>query len=868
MTGPSPYRLPTQVRPLRYSLKLVPDLDSFTFTGQVSIQVQVTEPTSQVVLNAAELRLTHAQAHGQNCSTLQAKEITLDETAETATITFDQELPAGSATLEIRFSGVLNDQLRGFYRCKYTTPNDETAYLAATQFEATDARRAFPCWDEPAAKASFQVTLEIPSNMTGISNTQIEEETPMEGSAKLVRFAETPKMSTYLLAFIVGDMAAVEEKTPSGTLVRIWTTRGKEEQGRFALQTAVDLLDYFNTYFGIPYPLEKLDHIALPDFAAGAMENWGAITYREIALLFDPNNSAANTRQRIAEIVAHEMAHMWFGDLVTMEWWDDLWLNESFASWMGNKAVDHIYPQWDMWTQFVFQDTNGGLSLDGLKNSHPIEVEVTNPAEIGELFDAISYNKGGAVLRMLEDFLGEETFRQGIHRYLKTHQYGNARTEDLWSSLEEVSGKPITSIMNTWIKQAGFPVLHVNTTQSGGRTTVFLSQQRFLYDLILSQGEAQPARWQIPVSVRQDGSEAKHSALMEGKTHQVFLDAAAAGPAPHWVKVNAGQTGFYRVNYPLSQWDSLGTAITSLQLPATDRLGLQNDAFALMRAGILPPTTFLSLAESYRNESHVSVWSDLASNMASFENLIADQPYYSEFQPFAQSVFQDAAHRIGWDARDGEEHLDTLLRATLLGQLGSYGHRRTLGEAKGRFARFLESPSSLPPDLRSVVFALAAQDGDQETFDTLLQLEKQAQLHEEKMRLLRALTRFQRNDLLKKTLELSLTTAVRSQDTVSLIISVAANLRGRDIAWEFVKDNWQELNRRYGAGGFAIMHLVSFIGRFTTLDHAADVETFFSRNPTPSAQRTIQQSLERIRLNAKWLETNGKDIGEWFKARA
>ena len=868
MTGPSPYRLPTHVRPLQYNLKLAPDLDSFTFTGQVSIQVQVTEPTSQVVLNAAELQLTHAQVQGQSGSALHAKGITVDEAAETATITFDQELAAGSATLEIRFSGILNDQLRGFYRCKYTTPDDETAYLAATQFEATDARRAFPCWDEPAAKASFQVTLEIPPDMIGISNTQIEEETPTDGGSKLVRFAETPKMSTYLLAFIVGDMAAVEEKTIGGTLVRIWTTRGKEEQGRFALQTAVDLLDYFNTYFGIPYPLEKLDHIALPDFAAGAMENWGAITYREIALLFDPNNSAANTRQRIAEIVSHEMAHMWFGDLVTMEWWDDLWLNESFASWMGNKAVDHIFPQWDMWTQFVFQDTNGGLNLDGLKNSHPIEVEVTNPAEIGELFDAISYNKGGAVLRMLEDFLGEETFRQGIHRYLKTNQYGNARTEDLWASLEEVSGKPITAIMDTWVKQAGFPVLQVNTTQSGCGTTVSLSQRQFLYDLILNQGKNPTARWQVPVSVAQDGSEAKHSTLMESETHEMSLKAPDAGPATQWVKVNAGQTGFYRVNYPRSQWDSLGKAVSSLQLPATDRLGLQNDAFALMRAGILPPTTFLSLAESYRNETHVSVWSDLASNLGSFENLIADQPYYSEFGPFAQIVFKDAAHRIGWDARDGEGHLDTLLRPTLLGQLGSYGHRQTLDEAKGRFARFLKCPSSLPPDLRSVVFALTAQDGDQDTFDTLLQLEKQAQLQEEKMRFLRALTRFQSRDLLKKTLELSLTPTVRSQDTVSLIISVAANLRGRDIAWEFVKDNWQELNRRYGAGGFAIMHLVSFIGRFTTLDHAADVEEFFSRNPTPSASRTIQQSLERIRLNAKWLETNGQGIGEWFKARA
>ena len=461
MTQSSPYRLPPNVRPTAYRLTLTPDLENFTFTGQVSIDLQVSESTGRVLLNAAELQITSASITDAYGGPMPASGILLDEKRERAYLTFPREIATGRATLSMEFSGILNDQLRGFYRCRYTDADGADRNMAATQFEATDARRAFPCWDEPAAKATFELTLRIPSELTAVSNTMPEAETPAKEGTKEILFAPTPKMSTYLLAFIVGDLAAVEERAPNGTLVRIWATRGKEEQGRFALETAVDLLTYLDFYFGIPYPLEKLDHLALPDFAAGAMENWGAITYREIALLFDPANSAANTRQRIAEIVAHEMAHMWFGDLVTMEWWDDLWLNESFASWMGNKAVDHIRPEWDMWTQFVYQDTNGGLSLDGLKNSHPIEMQVANPAEIGELFDAISYNKGGAVLRMLEDFLGEETFRQGIHHYLKSHQYGNARTEDLWASLESVSGKPITAIMNTWVKQAGYPVLTV-----------------------------------------------------------------------------------------------------------------------------------------------------------------------------------------------------------------------------------------------------------------------------------------------------------------------------------------------------------------------------------------------------------------------
>ncbi len=864
MTESSAYRLPANVRPSAYRLTLTPDLENFTFEGQVSIDLNVSEPTARVLLNAAELEIASASVTDEFGVSISASGILLDETRERASLTFPRAIPKGTATLSMEFTGILNDQLRGFYRCRYADADGSERNMAATQFEATDARRAFPCWDEPAVKATFELTLRIPSELTAVSNTMPESETLVEGGRKEVRFAPTPKMSTYLLAFVVGDLAAVEERAPNGTLVRIWATRGKEEQGRFALDTAVDLLAYLDFYFGIPYPLEKLDHIALPDFAAGAMENWGAITYREIALLFDPANSAANTRQRIAEIVAHEMAHMWFGDLVTMEWWDDLWLNESFASWMGNKAVDHIRPEWDMWTQFVFQDTNGGLSLDGLKNSHPIEMQVTNPAEIGELFDAISYNKGGAVLRMLEDFLGEETFRQGIHHYLKSHQYGNARTEDLWASLDEVSGKPITTIMNTWIKQAGYPVLAVEESDVDGGITLSLEQSRFLYDSLLNPEDEDDSQWQVPVSIRQAGAESKATALMEGDSLHAALESA---DNVGWVKVNAGQTGFYRVNYEAEQWRRLGEAVASMELPATDRLGLQNDAFALMRAGSLSPATFLALAENYRGETHVSVWSDLASNLASFDNVIGGQPYSDSFAPFAQGIFRSAARKIGWDAKPDEGHLDSLLRTTLLGNLGMYGDEATIHEARTRFDRFLEHPESLLPDLRGTVLALTAQAGDEDTFDTLLQLEDAAELQEEKMRLLRALTRFQREDLLQKTLELTLSPRVRSQDTVSLVIGVAVNRQGGDLAWQFIKDNWDEFNRRYGAGGFAIMHLVSIIGRFTTLEHAADVEEFFAEHPAPGAQRTIQQSLERIRINARWLEVRGAEAGEWLTAR-
>ena len=509
MTTVSAYRLPTNVRPVRYAITLTPDLEGFTFTGEETIDLELSEAVSAVSLNAIELDVTWGELTPAGGGAISPSGITLDEEMETVTFAFDREIPAGAASLAIRFTGTLNDQLRGFYRSRYTTPEGEERYLATTQFEATDARRAFPCWDDPAAKAVFDVTLVIPANLVAISNTLPVSETPALGGAKSIRFAETPRMSTYLLAFLVGDFASVEERAPNGTLVRVWATRGKEEQGRFAVENAVRLLAYFNDYFGIPYPLEKLDHIAVPDFAAGAMENWGAITYRETVLLFDPENSSAATRQRIMEVVSHEMAHMWFGDLVTMEWWDDLWLNESFASWMGDKAVDHQYPEWNMWTQFVFQDTNSGLSLDGLRNSHPIEARVENPAQIRELFDAISYSKGGSVLRMLEDFLGAEVFRRGLHGYLSAHQYGNARTEDLWAALEEASGQPVTAIMNSWVKQMGYPVLSTRTHSHEGELRVALSQQRFLYDHLMDESEDDATLWQVPVGVARAGSDAK-----------------------------------------------------------------------------------------------------------------------------------------------------------------------------------------------------------------------------------------------------------------------------------------------------------------------------------------------------------------------
>lgn len=854
--------LPANVRPAKYTLTLHPDLDSFTFAGNQTIDVDIVDPTARIVLNAAELEIGEVSLR-RNGAAIPANSIALDADSETVTLDFGRTLAPGKAQLEMRFTGTLNDRLVGFYRSEYVDGEGRTRHLATTQFEPTDARRAFPCWDEPAHKAVFDVTLVFDDSLQAVSNTPAIEETVPSAGLRSVRFGETPVMSTYLLAFVVGDLVSVEADAANGTRIGVWTTRGKENQAGFALDTSVKLLGYFNEYFGIPYPLPKLDHIAIPDFAAGAMENWGCITYRETALLVDPENSSAGTRQRVAEVVAHEMAHMWFGDLVTMEWWDDLWLNESFASWMGTKSVDWLFPEWEMWTQFVNMDTNRALSLDGLKNSHPIEQEVKNPAEVSQLFDAISYSKGASVIRMLEQFLGPDVFQAGLYRYLKGNEYGNARTQDLWAALEEESGLPVTDIMNSWVLQTGYPVLQVEADRRSDGLEIALAQERFVYDSLLGGKEPAPEVWQVPVTVSAGGS-VSASTVMEEK--EAVLTLPVARPTDDWYKVNSDQTGFFRVNYTSDDWQRLAPAIRSRELPANDRLGIQNDAYALSRAGLLPITQFLELAGSYVGETDASVWSDLASNLRDIEQLIIGEPVHSAYQRFGRELFGPAARRAGWTPRPTDGHLDSLLRSTVIGQSGSYNDEETLGQASDLFRQYLENPEAVHPDLRGIVFSLAAQAGDRSTYDQLWELEERTGLQEEKIRLLLAMSRFQDVNLLNDTLESALSSRVRSQDTITVVAGVAANPKGRMPAWEFVKNNWGEFDRRYGGGGFGLMRLVSICNSFTTGEQMADVERFFADNPAPAAERTIRQALERMRLNIRWLELNRPAINAWFGA--
>lgn len=852
MTEQGRVLLPADVRPERYRITLEPDLERFTFQGSESVDVRVEAATRRMVLHAAELEIRRAALEQAGVS-VEPAQVETDEERETVTLVFDRPVAPGPATLLLDFTGRLNDKMRGFYRSEYRV-DGRKRHMAVTQFEATDARRAFPCWDEPAAKAVFEVTLVAPQDRVVLSNMPPSRTETGEDGRKTVRFAETPVMSTYLLAFIVGEFDCVETRTREGVAVRVHTPAGKGEQGRFALDVASRTLSFFQEYFDIPYPLPKMDLIAIPDFAAGAMENWGAVTYRETAILVDPEESSAATRQRVAIVIAHELAHQWFGNLVTMEWWTHLWLNEGFASWVEYLAVDRLFPEWEMWTQFVFSDFSRAMALDGLRSSHPIEVEVQDPKQINEIFDAISYSKGASVIRMLAAYLGAETFRRGLQRYLRRHQYANATTEDLWQALAEESGQPVKRVMDTWTKQTGYPLLSVDAKQGA----VEVRQTRYLLGGPPDRDD--PSRWSVPVGLRREGEPDAFLLLEEAE--------ASLGEEPRgWLKLNPDQTGFYRSNYSPGLWDRLAAAVEAGGLSAIDRLGLQNDAFALARAGHVDAARALGLASAYGNETDYTVWADLSHNLRAYDVLLSHRPCHESFRAFARDLYGSVCASVGWDARPGEGHLTTMLRAMVVGILVRYGDPQVVGEALRRFDRQTDGGAAPAPDLRAAVYAAVVEARGVEGYEAVLRAYREAELHEEKNRCLQGLGCSADRALLRRTLEFSLSGEVRAQDTPLAVAAVAGNRFGRELAWDFLRERWAEFDGRYGQGGFIIARIVSITTEdFTTLDKAREVESFFEAHPAPAAERTIRQSLERIRSNALWLERDGESIARWLEA--
>lgn len=720
-------RLPTNVVPKKYFLSLNPDLDNYTFTGEEKVHVEVKEPTNTITVNVARLSIEKASYELPDKSQLVAQDLMFMDADERLIITFPQTLLPGPGILHIRFAGELNDKLKGFYRSKCQTSDGSSAkYIAVTQFASTYARFAFPCWDEPAVKATFKLTLGVPANYAALSNmpqidsTDNKDKLPgTDPKRNFVTFEETPIMSTYLLAFVVGPFDFVETITKNGIKVRAFTAPGKKEQGQFALKVAALSLDYYTEYFKIPYPLPKMDLIAIPEFACGAMENWGLTTFRETTILVDLEKSSADRKQRIALIVAHEMAHQWFGNLVTMEWWTHLWLNEGFATFMEYLCVESFMPEYSVWKQFVCSEYSTALKLDGLNNSHPVEVPITSPSEIDEIFDAISYSKGASIIAMLHDYIGDEAFRKGMTAYLNQFRYKNAQTEDLWNSLEGASSKTVKDVMSTWTKQKGYPVISVSQTKEGTTRKLKLSQEKFVENGILPENE-RDVRWMVPISVITSTSPEKSvlDHLLCNASDEILVPNVSPDD---WIKLNKGSIGVYRIAYSEDMLQALIPAIESKALPPLDRLNILDDLFALVMAGKASTVQFLKVLQAFKNEDDYNVWSAVTSCIARLNSLLSHSDFHDSFQNWARSLLENI-RIVGWDKKEDETHSQTLLRLVILSTLNSLDDPIVLSESKKFFDDHLNNSFNIPPDVRAVVYNAVSKQADEELFEILLKV--------------------------------------------------------------------------------------------------------------------------------------------------
>ena len=752
MAEQSSHRLPTSIIPERYEIRLTPDLTQWTFAGEVKIAVQVLQAARAVVLNAAELSMQSVSMRRLD-GTLLHGSAQLDHENERAVLSFPETLAPGQYSLQIQFTGVLNDKLHGFYRSVYKGADGRDQPLASTQFESTDARRAFPCWDEPAFKAIYQVTLVVDEQLTAISNARVVRETAIAGTGKKeVVFADSMKMSTYLVAFIVGEFEATAPVMADGVPLRVLAVPGKKRLADFAVAIGKASLEHFSQYYGIAYPGDKLDLIAIPDFASGAMENLGAITFRETALLVDPETATRAELERVADVVSHENAHMWFGDLVTMQWWNGLWLNEAFATFMEMLAVDAWKPEWRRWDSFAVSRA-AALQVDGLKSTRPIEYPVEKPEEAAGMFDVLTYEKGASVLRMLEQYLGAAKFRDGIRLFLQKHAYGNAETTDLWDALEESTKEPVRALMDTWIFQPGYPL--INVERSG--KTIRIAQEIFRY---LQDGSDSERSWHVPVFLRA-GTKAgvvNRTLLLTEKEQNIELDLPA-----DWAVVNAGALGYYRVRYSPELLAALHRGMMT-HLSAVERFGLVNDAWAATLAGIVSLADYLELIDQMADESDVNVWTTM---IASFHQLqrILDDDQCERLADRLEAVLSPAVARLGWTVRPGEGELESQLRGDLIGALGILANdAATQDRARVLFAEYEINSESVDRNVIPALVAILSHTGGTAEYEKFFARFENAQTPQEETRYLFALANFADAGLIDRTLELTISGAVRTQN--------------------------------------------------------------------------------------------------------
>ncbi len=830
--------LSLNVIPAHYTLTFEPNLKTFTFQGTAHIALSILKSTKIITLHAKELEI-HSALFQSGKKEFPAT-IKLNPSKEELILTFPQSIK-GKANLVIQFKGVHNDRMYGFYRSTYTIKGKEQ-HLLTSQFEAANARAAFPCFDEPAFKATFDVSLTIPSKWFPISNMLIKKQKSLPKGRKQVWFHTSPKMSTYLLYLGAGDFKFLSTKKGK-VLIRVLATPDKINLGHLALNYTKTFLQFFEDYFGIPYPLPKVDVIAIPDFASGAMENWGAITFREIALLGDEKTSVF-VKQNIAITVAHELAHQWFGNLVTMQWWDDLWLNESFATFMSFKAVNAAFPDWDLPLQYFYDTIATALGADQLLSTHPINVTVKTPGEIDEIFDAISYDKGGSVLTMLEAYVGETSFRKGLSSYLKKYSYKNATKFDLWNAIQQAhGGKSISSLVERWITQPGYPLLHVEKVPGGYKVI----QKRFTL-----LGKSLPQSWTVPINYLTVDGKQKSFLLTQKNT--------TLKETGKWIKLNHHQSGFYRVQYDADTLDELGSLLRQQKVSPIDAAGIENDLFSLTLAGQYSLRDYLFFLENNCLEGGYPLNEGVSVHLSTLFRLTYGKELFSSVQRISILFHRRLLNRIGWERKEHERNTLTLLRGMALVNLGMAGHEITLQKLAAIFQSIKEGKNGVDPNIRGAVYNVVAWTGNEATYHYFLERYKTEKIPEESRKLLRALGLFKEKHLLEKALELSQSSTVRLQDSIMIPITVSVNPAVEpSLLWHWTKINWKMLMKKYGGGTHM---LPSFVHNLSVADTKAQhdaIKSFFSQkqNFRDDISLAFKQTLERIEINIQLVERNG-----------
>ena len=848
-------RLPTNVVPQRYALKLTPDLQAATFTGDETIDVTLAEPSSSITLNSIEITFQSVEISAEGAR--QTATVSLDKQKEQATFTFPHELPSGKATLHIQYTGILNNELRGFYLSEAGGRK-----YAVTQFEPTDARRAFPSFDEPAYKAVFDITVVAPRADMVISNSPIQSDTPGPSADRhIVRFYPTPKMSSYLVAFLVGEFKCTSGES-DGVPIRVCATPEQADLTGFALGTAEFALHYYDSYFGIHYPLKKLDLIGIPDFEAGAMENFGAITFREQALLLNPKTASIRTQENVAIDVAHEMAHQWFGDLVTMQWWDNIWLNEGFATWMESKTVAAMHPEWNI-PQVVAADEQGALDYDAAPTTHPIRAKASNtPAEINQLFDEISYEKGCDVLLTVENYLGPEMFRKGVHAYLTAHEYGNATAQDFWNAQTATSHKPVDQIMQSLITQPGEPILTFGMPSSG---QISVQQQRFFLDPEIKPDSAE--KWTLPVCFKTGfGQECM---VVTPETSK--LNAPSANP----FDANAQAKGYYRTEYPEAIYKDL-IAGAETRLTPVERIGLIGDEWALVRSNRAAVGDDLNLFTALKSDTNSEVISSLVGGSSASilsgagggialieERLAATPEERAEVATWIRRTFSPEYEKLGAPSPSDTPN-QRQLRAALFGLLGYYGKDpKVIAEAKQMTEQYIQDPGKVDPTLGQSAVAIAARNGNAALFDQLQHIYETSTNPEFQIGALRMLAEFEDPALEERALEFTVSGKVKSQDaTIELAIALMIPAE-RKLAWDFIGTHWPQIQSRLTPEMGQI--LVESSGSFCSADARAEVEKFYSTHKVNAASVSLKHAVEAINGCIELRRLQEANLKSWLR---